>query len=323
MITTSGARTGLPLPFPRFDEASRAVLEFLHEKLGFKLWMITRIEGNDWIVLSSESHGYGIQAGDVFAWSDSFCSRMVQGLGPNFAPDSDAVSAYAAAPIGRQVPIRSYVGVPLTRFDGSLFGTLCAIDPEPQAASLEGEMALVHLVGRLLATVLDEELRAQEQARRLERIEAEADRDALTGACNRRGWERMLAAEEERCRRYGHPAGVVIVDLDGLKETNDRGGHAAGDRLLRTAAAALRTTCRDSDVIARLGGDEFAILAVEAGGEATERLAGRLASALAATGVRASVGWACRRPAQSIGAAVEEADARMYQAKHSPGRQGS
>src|SRR5262245_23424035 len=146
MMTPTALARGLPLPFPRFDEASRAVLGFLHERLGFGLWIITRVEGNDWIVLSSEDHGYDVASGDVFQWSDSFCARMVEGQGPTFAPDSDEVPAYYAAPVRRQRPIRSYVGVPLTRFDGSLFGTLCAIDPAPKPETLATEIGLVHLL---------------------------------------------------------------------------------------------------------------------------------------------------------------------------------
>ncbi len=61
--------------------------------------------------------------GDVFAWSDSFCSRMVRGLGPRVAPVSEDVPAYRDAPIGRQVPIGAYVGVPLL---ASGFSERCA-----------------------------------------------------------------------------------------------------------------------------------------------------------------------------------------------------
>lgn len=88
------------------------MLRLLHNRLGFDLWMVTRTEGDDWIVLHAEDHGYGIQDGTVFRWADSFCARMVEGEGPRIAPRSDAVPAYAAAPIGSQVRIGAYVGVP-------------------------------------------------------------------------------------------------------------------------------------------------------------------------------------------------------------------
>ncbi len=67
------------LSFTDFASASRAVLSYLHRKLGFKLWMVTRTEGEDWIVLDAEDHGYGVEAGTVFRWADSFCSCGEEG----------------------------------------------------------------------------------------------------------------------------------------------------------------------------------------------------------------------------------------------------
>ena len=118
--------------FGSFHEAANAVLRHLHEALGFDLWMVTRREGDDWIVLHAADQGYGVKQGDVFRWMDSFCSRMVRGEGPRIAPRSQEIPVYAAAPIGQQVDIGAYVGVPLDWHDGRLFGTLCAIHPQPQ-----------------------------------------------------------------------------------------------------------------------------------------------------------------------------------------------
>lgn len=67
------------LQFNDFDSAGRAVLAFLRRRLGFDLWMITRKEGDDWILLQTEAHGYGVPVGTVFPWADTFCSEMVKG----------------------------------------------------------------------------------------------------------------------------------------------------------------------------------------------------------------------------------------------------
>ena len=150
----------LDLPLHDFEAAGRAVLSFLHKRFGFSLWMVTRTEGDDWIVLQSEDHGYGVGPGTVFRWADSFCSEMVKGNGPRVAPDSDMVSAYVAAPIGQQVSIKAYIGVPLTKSDGTLFGTLCAIDPVRQPDGLADEQELVELLAALLSKVLNAELRS-------------------------------------------------------------------------------------------------------------------------------------------------------------------
>ena len=79
--------------FSNFQEAVQAVLESLHERLGFQLWMFTRVEGEDWIVLEAADYGYGVSSGNVFQWSDSFCSRMVRGEGPRVTPNSQPIQA--------------------------------------------------------------------------------------------------------------------------------------------------------------------------------------------------------------------------------------
>lgn len=304
-----------PAAFDDFHAAGEAVLAFLHARFGFGLWMLTRVEGDDWIVLQAEDHGYGIAPGTVLRWADSFCSRMVRGEGPAIAPRADRIEVYRQAPVARQIPIGAYMGVPLTGTDGHLFGTLCAVDPRPQPEAIADEQPLLELLAGFLGTVLRQELRGLDQQRRLEQLELEALTDAVTRLFNRRGWDRLLAAEEERCRRYGHAATVVVVDLDRLKETNDRDGHHAGDALIARAADALQACARANDVVARLGGDEFALLAVECGAAGAEALRARIQGALRAADVDASVGLAVRDPALGLESAWRLADQRMYQAK--------
>lgn len=303
--------------FTDFETAGRAVLAFLHRRLGFDLWMLTRTEGADWIVLQSEDHGYGIEPGTVFSWADSFCSEMVKGNGPNIAPRSELVPAYAAAPIGRQIQIKAYVGLPLVRADGSLFGTLCAIHPSPQPESIVDEQALVELLVAMLSTILQADLRATEEARRAERLEAEALTDALTHLYNRRGWDRLLTSEEERCRRFGHSAAILIADLEKMKQVNDNEGHAAGDAHIVRAGAALRNAARSLDIVARLGGDEFGILSAECDCVGGEALLNRVRAALAEANVKASVGLALREPSVGLKGAWEAADRQMYKEKRS------
>lgn len=295
-----------------FATAAQSVLAFLHERFGFGLWMITRVEGDDWIVLQSDDHGYSVPPGTVFRWADSFCYEMVRGNGPHIAPDSNVVPAYAAAPIGRQVPIQAYIGVPLRQADGVLFGTLCAIDPTPQPAAIAAEEPLIELLAALLSTLLQTELDAAEVTRQKERLAVEAHIDALTQLYNRRGWDKLLAQEEARCQRYGNPAAILAIDLDGLKETNDTIGHAAGDALLVRAATALRGVTRGTDIVARLGGDEFGVLAVECDQRGSEVLVERVRLALAAAQVPASLGLAMRVPSLGLQGAWEAADQQLY-----------
>jgi len=301
--------------FSNFETASQRVLTFLHEQLGFQLWMITRTQGNDWIVLSACDHGYGVKSGDVFQWSDSFCYQMVQGFGPNIAPSSQAIPAYAKAPIGRQVPIGAYIGLPLYCPNGTLFGTLCAIDPQPQSHRLHTEKTMLELVASLLASLLHQELQAQENLRLREKAQAEAQLDGLTDLYNRRGWNDLLHAEEKRCLRYGLTACVLVIDLDNLKQVNDTLGHGAGDRLLQRAAHVIKSNVRLCDVVARLGGDEFAVMLVETFPEESEAVVQRIQHHLIKANILASIGWAMRSPTTTLKDALEQADRFMYARK--------
>jgi len=105
---------------------------------------------------------------------------------------------------------------------------------------------------------------------------------------------------------------VIVIDLDGLKRINDTEGHAKGDDFIRRAGNALRVAARREDVLARLGGDEFACLSVGCVPEHANAVLKRLSQSLQKASVPASLGYAMRDLAGSIGAAFQEADAAMY-----------
>ncbi len=300
-----------------FAAASRATMQFLRQRLGFKLWMVTRTDGNDWIVLFADDQGYGVKPGQVYSWAESLCSRMVEGQGPHIAPDVAREPGYAQAPVTQKLTVGAYVGVPLRRADGTLFGTLCAIDPEPQPERIREDQDMVVLMGELLGGLLEAELAGTEAARKAERGDVDSTRDELTGLYNRRGWDMLVVREEERCQRYGHPACVVSLDLDDLKFFNDTQGYASGDALLIRCSKALKEVTRGSDVVARMGGDEFAMLMVECDYFDAQAMLLRVQETLAGYDVRASIGMAMRKPGIDIEEALAIADAEMYRAKRS------
>src|SRR5215469_8837613 len=94
----------------------------------------------------------------------------------------------------------------------------------------------------------------------LKKIQLNAVTDPLTGLYNRRLFAESFEKELNRARRYGHPMGLVILDLHRFKEVNDKYGHPRGDEVLRAAAATLKKALRTSDSAFRIGGDEFALL---------------------------------------------------------------
>jgi diguanylate cyclase (GGDEF)-like protein len=93
-----------------------------------------------------------------------------------------------------------------------------------------------------------------------ERARELALRDQLTGLHNRRFFDESLTDALARGRRAGSSVALLVIDLDGLKQINDSGGHVAGDVALRSAAEALRQCVRAGDLPCRLGGDEFAVI---------------------------------------------------------------
>lgn len=302
-------------PFTDFESASRAVLTYLHEQLDFGLWMMTRTEGCHWIVLQAEDHYYDIKEGTVFNWTDSFCSQMVLGLGPRVAHCSSEIPAYKDAPIGQKVAIGSYIGVPINKSDGTLFGTLCAIDPVAKTPLICHQLTIVELLARFLATVLESDLKALDKARQLEKVKQEALTDELTTVFNRRGWDQAVEVEEARAKRYGSPVCVLIVDLNELKYINDHYGHAKGDEQIKLVAKCISESVGENHIVARIGGDEFAILAIECDQQCAEALHAKLSQSLCSHNLSASIGKAMRGSEMSIIQAMEQADTAMYREK--------
>ena len=182
---------------------------------------------------------------------------------------------------------------------------------------------------------------------RAESTEAElrhlADHDPLTGLLNRRRFRAELDQYVSFAARYGGRGAAMVIDIDGLKQVNDRLGHHAGDTLIRQVADILRERVRATDIVARLSGDEFAVLMPQtdtAGAlQLGEDLRGQVAEGLPLNSEHGeasiSVGIAMFGGQRSIGAeaVLVAADEAMYQAKaegrnritlfHAPGEGGA
>ncbi len=95
------------------------------------------------------------------------------------------------------------------------------------------------------------------------RLLKEATVDDLTGLLNRRGWRTAVERELSRATREETSVGLLLLDLDSLKEINDTRGHDEGDRVLVETADRMRSELRAGDILARLGGDEFGALLMD------------------------------------------------------------
>ena len=156
-----------------------------------------------------------------------------------------------------------------------------------------------------------------EKSIRLYELERLATEDVLTGVANRRSFDDALRRELARRRRAGGPA-VIMLDLDGLKEINDRFGHAAGDEAIRMAAAACLDQVRAGDMVGRLGGDELAVLLPDTHLGGAEVVMERVREAIERQTVcgvrlRVSVGLAVAGPdGDDREEVLQAADERMY-----------
>jgi diguanylate cyclase (GGDEF)-like protein len=124
---------------------------------------------------------------------------------------------------------------------------------EEQAVSFDEAVVLVEEIRRLRSELEKSKARAAELA-------GLALRDPLVGLANRRSFLATLANLIARVARYGGPAAMLFVDVDGLKAINDTFGHVAGDKTLVEVARLLVASVRKADFVARLSGDEFGIL---------------------------------------------------------------
>lgn len=154
----------------------------------------------------------------------------------------------------------------------------------------------------------------------MESVQRLAATDGLTGIANRRAFEGTLERELARATRAAEYVSLVMVDLDHFKALNDSLGHQAGDRVLRDAAAALATQCREFDTPARYGGEEFAVILPGCGPEQAQDIAERLRLAVGATPspvpVTASAGVATfPSHAGDADSLVRAADDALYAAK--------
>ena len=173
---------------------------------------------------------------------------------------------------------------------------------------------------------------AQELDKSRRRMQRLAQRDALTGLLNRRGFNVALRRARALAERQGHGVGYLLLDVDHFKQINDEHGHAAGDRILKTLAARLRSCLRSADLICRFGGDEFVVALPDADAATTQLAAQRILEVVRhaeyrqggkPVSVTVSIGAACETPGSLLTPeqVMKQTDRALYCAKRA-GRNG-
>ena len=210
--------------------------------------------------------------------------------------------------------VQGALGVPLLGRNGRI-GWLGVFSRDPGVRFGDDDVRRLEELAERVAPAI-------ENARRFREARQLADLDSLTGLHNRRYFYETLGREVDRAQRYQRRLSLVIVDVDGFKEINDRIGHLAGDAVLAEIADRIRQVVRSADIPCRVGGDEFAVIVPEVEVGRARQLVGRIQRAVSAQPiaragrVRVSAGVADIQPNDSPTSLFERGDESLYAAKH-------
>ncbi|HEY5693770.1 MAG TPA: sensor domain-containing diguanylate cyclase [Gaiellaceae bacterium] len=210
--------------------------------------------------------------------------------------------------------VHEALGVPLVGRNGRI-GWLGVFSRDPETRFGDDDVRQLEELAERVAPAI-------ENARRFREARQLADLDSLTGLHNRRYFHETLAREVDRAQRYQRRLSLVIVDVDGFKEINDRIGHLAGDAVLAEIADRIRQVVRSADIPCRVGGDEFAVIVPEVEVGQARQLVGRIQRAVSAQPiaragrVKVSAGVSDLQPNDSPTSLFERGDESLYAAKH-------
>ncbi|OGI20665.1 MAG: hypothetical protein A3B68_08960 [Candidatus Melainabacteria bacterium RIFCSPHIGHO2_02_FULL_34_12] len=172
----------------------------------------------------------------------------------------------------KTIQLKSFLAVPLVAA-GQVIGSLCIHQCDRNRKFTQNEIEFAkRIASEASIAVLNADLFAK--------VQYQAQRDSLTGLYNHAYFQTALYHEAERAKRTGSDLSVIMIDLDYLKQMNDRLGHKAGDEAITLVAGKLQQCLRQMDIVARYGGDEFAALLPEANLDTAEKIAKRILDTL-------------------------------------------
>lgn len=140
-------------PWRDWYSAAEGVMRFLAEYVGWDFWMVTQVIDDRQVVLLAYPPD-AVRPGIELPWERSFCRQMIEGNAPRLATVTAAVPAYASRTTGPLRDVAAYVGVPLMRADGTLFGTLCGVAFRAKPRSAARDLHVVEASARMLSTVM-------------------------------------------------------------------------------------------------------------------------------------------------------------------------
>lgn len=286
------------------DEAFERITRLVKDIFDVDVAAVSLIDGDRQRFRSIQ----GLDLKDI-ALKDSFCSATWREGTPVVIPDAACSGEFQDHALVTESGLRFYAGAVLKTSEGIPIGTICLINHEPRAFS-EREQRVLENLAQIAASEFE--------------LREFAHRDALTAALTRRHFLKESARLCEIAARRKLHVSVIMLDVDHFKSVNDQFGHASGDEVLRSLAAACAANLRDIDLVGRMGGEEFAI-AIEGNPESAIRAAERLRRAISRLQftfderpmrVTASFGVASvSKGERDVTAALARADKALYRAK--------
>lgn len=293
-------------------------VELLAELYGATAASIVKLEGNGFEVVCTS--GRGANRLDTACTGfplqvNSYCKRIMETGEMLYVPQGDQHPEWQYELPVTVAGVISYLGFPIRRPDHSFYGTICV----KSDTGTDYSDVFVRTLEQF-RDLVEADLQLAAQAEQLQRM---AHTDEPTGCANRRGLQEYV---ERRLQPTENGWGVLYLDLDNLKATNDRFGHSAGDEAIELMGRILLETARSGDLAARVGGDEFVLLASCATRSELEALRSRIVGTFELTArlepqlrlIGVSVGTSYFAPGDCppcLDALLADADARMYDCK--------
>jgi diguanylate cyclase (GGDEF)-like protein len=293
-----------------YDASSSALGHFVEHTVPYREHEVLLIDGAGHVVAASPA-----TSASTLAQADPSLARAAAHASHGSVPGATTPTTFAEAPVAG-TPWRLLIAVPDSRLYVSISGWTQLV---PWLV-----FALVSVLGALLVALFARSLSDRARLTALShRLTQVARTDTLTGLLNRRALNEQLARAASHARRRDEPLSVLMIDLDRFKQTNDRFGHEAGDRVLRTLAECMRNALRADDVYGRWGGDEFLVALPATDAQHAQIAAARLRDCARELelsdiglpeGVPFSVGIATATQSTPV-ELVRAADAALYEAK--------
>ena len=249
------------------DEALRRVVDTLGSNFDYRYVVAGLIDGR--FIQPSAAHGVAIERLVRFPIESSRIGQVAATGETLFIPE---MSSRRGLGLDALPDCRSLIAAPIIR-DEEILGVLIVIGSRSRSLS-EQDVKMLEMYAQHAGVVLDN-ARMYEDARRMAYI------DPITQLPNHRRFQERFGADLQRAEDEERPLAVVVLDLDGFKEVNDRFGHLEGDAVLTAVGRRLNRRLRMEDLLARYAGDEFVVLLPGADERVALNVADRLRAAIA------------------------------------------